>query len=186
MRKFIKKTIGWVFRVSKKSVLVFSMGFIFALLCFVILNLAMKPVSESKFCGNNCHEMHSALTTWKSSVHGENKTGLQAQCVDCHLPEKDDYFRHLVAKAYQGSKHIYRHYVANLFGSKGVSPKADVRASDRTDRMKNEVCIRCHASLLGKPSNETIREAHMEAFSSSGDSEQTKCVECHEDAGHKQ
>ena len=162
------------------------MGFAFALFCFVMLNLAMKPVSESRFCGNNCHEMHSALSTWKNSVHGENKTGVQAQCVDCHLPEKEDYFRHLIAKAYQGSKHMYRHYMGKIFGSKGATAKADVRASDHTDRMKNEVCIRCHTSLLGKPSNETIRDAHMEAFNSSGDSEQTKCVECHEDAGHKQ
>jgi nitrate/TMAO reductase-like tetraheme cytochrome c subunit len=161
------------------------MGFIFALLCFVTLNLAMKPVSESKFCGNNCHEMHSALNTWENSVHGGNKTGLQAQCVDCHLPEKDDYFRHLITKAYQGCKHMYQHYAANLFSSGDTSQKPGIKNPDRTDRMKNDICIRCHAGLLGKPSNETIREAHMEAFNSSGNSEQTKCVECHEDAGHK-
>jgi nitrate/TMAO reductase-like tetraheme cytochrome c subunit len=92
----------------------------------------------------------------------------------------------LIVKAYQGSKHMYRHYIGNAFGDKGATPKADLKATDHTDRMKNEVCIRCHASLLGKPSNETIRDAHMEAFNSSGNSEQTKCVECHEDAGHKQ
>jgi cytochrome c nitrite reductase small subunit len=185
MKKFFKKIFGWVFKIPKKSTFVFSMGFMFALFCFVMLNLAMKPVSDSKFCGNNCHEMHSALSTWKNSVHGENKTGLQAQCVDCHLPEKDDYFRHLIVKAYQGCKHIFHHYTAKLFGSK-EAPALALTATDHTDRMKNEVCIRCHASLLGKPSNETIREAHMEAFNTSGNTEQTKCVECHEDAGHKQ
>jgi len=186
MGKFVKKVIGWVFGVFKKKALTFFMGFIFALSCFVILNVAMKPVSESKFCGNNCHEMHSALKTWENSVHGGNKTGLQAECVDCHLPEKDDYFRHLITKAYQGCKHLYQHYVGGFFDSKDASQKPDIKGTDRTDRMKNEVCIRCHAGLMSKPSNETIREAHMEAFNSSGNSEQTKCVECHEDVGHKQ
>jgi len=186
MMKFIKKPFRWIIKIPRKAALTFSMGFIFALFCFVMLNMALKPVSESKFCGNNCHEMHSALNTWKNSVHGENKTGLQAQCIDCHLPEKDDYFRHLTVKAFQGSKHIYHHYMAKIFGSKETPQKVELKATDHTDRMKNEVCIRCHASLLGKPSNETIRDAHMEAFNTSGNTEQTKCVECHEDAGHKQ
>lgn len=185
MIKFFKKIFGWIFKIPKKGALTFSMGFIFALFSFVILNMAMKPVSESKFCGNNCHEMHSALSTWKNSVHGENKTGVQAQCIDCHLPEKDDYFRHLTAKAFQGSKHIYHHYMAKIFGSTETTQKVELKATDHTNRMNNEVCIRCHASLLGKPSNETIRDAHMEAFNTSGNTEQTKCVECHEDAGHK-
>jgi cytochrome c nitrite reductase small subunit len=186
MVKYFRKFIGWILAVFKKRALTFFMGFIFALLCFVAINAAMKPVSKSKFCGNNCHEMHSALNTWQLSVHGGNQKGLSTECVDCHLPEKDDYFTHLITKAYMGAKHLSRHYAPSLFSSEEASQKPGVKVLDRTDRMKNEICVRCHAGLLSKPSNETIREAHMMALNSSDNSEQTKCVECHEDVGHKQ
>src|SRR3972149_5763538 len=111
MIKYFRKFFGRILEVLKKRVLTFFIGFIFALLCFVLINAAMKPVSKSKFCGNNCHEMHSALNTWQLSVHGGNQKGLSAECIDCHLPQKDDYFKHLITKAYQGAKHISRHYV---------------------------------------------------------------------------
>lgn len=186
MARFVKGVIGRVFGFFKKNVIGFSLGIIFSVSSFVVINAAMEPASRSTFCGNNCHEMHSALDSWKQSVHGGNATGLQAQCVDCHLPEKDKYFRHLITKAYHGCKHMYQHYAAKIFGFKNTPPSLDAGALDHANRMKNEICIRCHTSLLSKPSNETVRDAHMEALSSSGDSEQTRCVECHEDVGHKE
>ncbi|MFA6425251.1 MAG: NapC/NirT family cytochrome c [Phycisphaerae bacterium] len=182
MGKYFRKFFRWAFEAFKKRALTLFVGFVFALLCFIAINAAMKPVSESKYCGSNCHEMHSALQTWEHSVHGGSKTGLQAECVDCHLPPKDNYFTHIIVKGYSGGKDLYKHYMARFFGTKYEPEKTRM---DVMDRMKNKECVRCHTGLLSKPSNETIREAHMMALDSSGNTEQTKCVECHEDVGHK-
>ncbi len=167
--------------VLKKRVLTFSVGFAFALLCFVAVNAAMQPVSESKYCGTKCHEMHTALHTWSLSVHGSSEKGLRAECIDCHLPEKDNYFRHIVAKAFAGGKDMYKHYMKRFFGGEYEAEKIRISV---LDRMANENCTRCHVDLLGKPGNETIREAHTEALNIAGETSQVKCVECHDDVGH--
>lgn len=186
MEKRSGELVRRIFEIFKKHVVTFFAGFVFALLCFVTINAAMEPISRSKFCGSNCHEMHDALKSWEMSVHGGNTKGLRAECIDCHLPQKDSYFRHLVTKSYAGGKHLFQHYVGVLFGIKNHSEKPLVSDADRTERVKNEICTRCHSGLLNKPSNDTIREAHMAALESSDNSEQTRCVECHEDAGHQQ
>ncbi len=82
----------------------FFAGIIFSLLCFVALNAAMEPVSKSEYCGTKCHEMDTAYQSWKLSVHGTNEKGLHSECIDCHLPSKDDYFTHIIAKAYEGAR----------------------------------------------------------------------------------
>ena len=182
MGKYGQKLIGRIFGVFKKWALIFSAGFIFALLCFVLLNAAMHPVSKSNYCGTKCHEMHKALHTWKQSVHGGSKTGLQAECIDCHLPRKDKFFSHMIAKAYAGGKDMYKHYKRRLFGGEYETEKIRTAV---LERMSNEKCTRCHVDLLGKPSNEMVREAHMESLKPADASEEVKCIECHEDVGHQ-
>ncbi len=110
MGKYGQKLIGCIFGVFKKRALTFSAGFVFALLCFVALNAAMEPVSKSEYCGTRCHEMDTAYQSWKLSIHGVNERGLHSECIDCHLPSKDNYFTHIVAKAYEGGKDLYKHH----------------------------------------------------------------------------
>ncbi len=182
MGKYGQKLFRWMSGVFKKRALTFFVGFGIAILCFVGLNAAMKSVSKSNYCGSKCHEMHTALHTWKLSVHGGNKGGLQAECIDCHLPAKDNYFSHMIAKAFEGGKDMYKHYSKRFFGGEYDIEKVRVRV---LDRMKNDKCMRCHVSLLGKPSSEMVREAHMESLKPADTSEQIKCVECHEEVGHQ-
>ena len=82
----------------------FLAGLAFAILCFVGLNAAMAPVSTSEYCGSTCHEMNTAYLSWELSPHGANAHGVRVECVDCHLPPKEKYFAHIVAKAYAGAK----------------------------------------------------------------------------------
>ena len=115
MGKYSQKLIGSIFRFCKKWALTFSAGFIFALLCFVALNAAMKPVSKSEYCGTKCHEMDTAYQSWKLTAHGANKRGLRVECVSCHAPSKEDYFTHLAFKAYAGGKDMYKHYFGDEY-----------------------------------------------------------------------
>ena len=110
MKKDKWKLIRWFFGVFKKRGLTFFAGLGFALLCFVTLNAAMKPVSKSEYCGTNCHEMDTAYQSWKLTVHHSNENGLRVQCIDCHIVSKDKYFAHITAKAYVGAKDLYIHH----------------------------------------------------------------------------
>ena len=48
--------------------------------------------------------MNTAYQSWKLSVHGTNEKGLHSECIDCHLPSKDNYFTHIIAKVYAGAR----------------------------------------------------------------------------------
>ncbi|MHC4456094.1 MAG: cytochrome c3 family protein [Planctomycetota bacterium] len=177
MVKFIQKLIRWIFVQFKKWALTFFAGFVFALLCFVVLNAAMEPVSKSEYCGTKCHEMDTAYQSWKLSIHGANERGLRVECIDCHLPSKDKYFTHLVAKAYTGGKDMYKHYFGGEYDIEKI--REEVLA-----HMSNDRCLGCHVDLLTKPSSEDVREAHVESLSSPEVLE-NRCIECHEEIGHQ-
>ena len=85
-------------------------GFVLAVVCFAVLNVAMVPVSRSDYCGGKCHEMNTAYLTWELSPHGASARGIRVERIDCHLPPKDRYFAHPAAKAYAGAKDVYKHH----------------------------------------------------------------------------
>lgn len=177
MGNFAKKAIGWISGVFKKWALPFFAGILFALLCFVAINAAMKPVSTSEYCGTKCHEMDTAYQSWKLGIHGDNSRGLRIGCVDCHAPSKDDYFTHLAFKAYAGGKDLYKHYFGGEYDSEKMLEKV-------REHFSNERCLNCHVDLLGENASEDIKGIHMEALTPADSSEQTKCIDCHEDTGH--
>lgn len=162
---------------KRKRIRVFVAGFVLAMLCFVGLNVAMKPVSNSEYCGGKCHEMNTAYQTWELSSHGANKYGFRVECVDCHLPPKEKYFRHLLAKGYEGGKDVYKHYL----GGKYDAAEARKRA---LKKVPNDRCLHCHDDLLAKPDSPAARTAHAEVLNPPKGA-RPKCIDCHEEAGHE-
>ena len=161
----------------KKLIYAFGAGFLGAMLCFVVLNAAMEPVSKSDYCGGKCHEMNTAYRTWELSTHGANKYGFRAECIDCHLPPKEKYFRHILAKAYEGGKDVYKHYLGGEYQIEELRKRV-------LEKIPNERCLHCHDDLLAKPDSPGARTAHAEVLNPPRGAE-FKCVDCHENAGHE-
>ena len=166
-----------ILRLLRKHSAVFLAGVVFAVFCFVGINMAMVPVSKSEYCGSKCHEMKTAYKTWELSPHGANRYGISVGCADCHLPSKDKYFTHLVAKAYVGAKDTYKHYFGSEYDVEKIREKV-------LAHMTNTRCLKCHDNLLLKPGSSAARDVHMEVLNQS-DEEEIKCIECHEDTGHQ-
>jgi len=99
------------------------------------------------------------------------------ECVDCHLPPKEKYFRHLLAKAYEGGRDIYKHHFGGEYETEALRKRV-------LARMPNERCLHCHDDLLGKPGSPGARTAHAEVLNPAPGAE-SKCVDCHENAGHE-
>jgi cytochrome c nitrite reductase small subunit len=169
--------ISRIYVAVKKRIWTFLAGFIFAILCFVSLNVAMVPLSTSAYCGSKCHEMNKAYLTWELSTHGANSKGIRVECIDCHLPAKDKYFAHMTAKAYEGAKDIYKHY----FGGKYDAEKFRLKI---IKRLPNNRCSNCHDDLLSKPGGSAARIAHTAALTEP-DAEENRCLKCHESVGHQ-
>jgi len=173
MFKSIRKK---VLPIIKKLIILFVPGFILALLLFVAINAAMEPVSTSEYCGTKCHEMNTVYQTWQLSAHGTNEYGLRAECVDCHLPSKEKYFTHLIAKGLAGAKDAYKHYITKDYDEEKAREIV-------TTHFKNEMCLHCHKDLLAKPDNETAFEVHTQVLHPEDDTE-FKCIDCHEGIAH--
>ena len=155
----------------------FVAGIAFAVLCFIALNVAMVPVSTSEYCGSKCHEMNAAYLSWELSPHGANAHGVRIECIDCHLPPKEEYFTHVASKAYAGAKDIYIHYFGGQYDIEKMRRKV-------LDGLSNHRCLYCHDHLLDKPGSSAARIAHMAALAEP-DTPENRCVECHQDDGHQ-
>ena len=177
MGKDGNKLFRWTFGVFKKRALTFLAGFVFAVFCFVAINAAMKPVSKSKYCGTACHEMDTAYQSWKLGIHGTNTRGLRVECINCHIASKDKPFTHIISKAYAGTKSLYKHYFGGEYDSEKILEKV-------REHMSNEKCLNCHVDLLAKTGSDFAKEAHAESLEFP-DEPDSRCIECHEDAGHQ-
>lgn len=162
---------------KKRRLLSFIVGFGFAVVCFVAINAAMAPMSTSAYCGSECHEIGTAYQTWQLSPHGGNKYGFRVECVDCHLPAKDKYFRNITAKAIDGGKDVFYHYFGDEYDVEEMRKK--VLAA-----MPNDRCQSCHDDLLARPSGQAARTAHL-AVVADPDNSEHRCVQCHENVGHE-
>ena len=121
--------ISWIRRIIKKYGQIFIAGFAFAIICFIVLNLAMEPVSTSEYCGSKCHEMNTAYQSWELSTHGSNVKGIRVACIECHLPPKDRYFSHIIAKAYAPTD--LRRGMNRLLANLGVTFRRDPESGRR-------------------------------------------------------
>lgn len=174
-----KGFIGSLIWLIKKCLLIFIPGIIIALVLFVIIEAALVPTSSPKFCGELCHqEMAEPYASWQKSTHANNQYGIQVECIDCHLPPKDDFFSHLFAKAQTGIKDVYMHFLGGEYNAEEIREKV-------REHMTNEVCLRCHGHLKDATANETAAEIHdMMVFNPEEGEKPEKCIECHEDVGH--
>jgi len=168
---------GWFLPAVRKRAGTFVAGIGFAVVCFLGINAAIGPTSKSQYCGGKCHEMKEAYRSWELSPHGSNAYGFRVECVDCHLPPKERFFSHVVAKVYSGGKDIYMHHFGGQYNRQKSSES--VLAG-----MPNKRCMHCHDSLLVKAGSDAARQAHSEVVNSPGASEY-RCVECHENVGHE-
>lgn len=169
----LKKIISGV----NKYKIPFILGFLAAVVGFFMLEAAMKPVSTSKYCGTQCHEMNTAYQSWELSAHGSNRHGLQAQCVDCHLPAKEEHLNHLISKGLAGAKDTYVHHFGGEYDVEAIRKKV-------VENFPVKRCLRCHNNLLANPGSSAARLAHTSAIYDA-DKEGSSCIDCHENVGHE-
>jgi nitrate/TMAO reductase-like tetraheme cytochrome c subunit len=156
---------------AKRYGVAVAMGFAFALAAFLAINSIAAPFSTSEFCGTACHEMDPAYKGWQESPHSVNAQGLRSECVDCHLPPKEQYFANLFEKARTGGKDVWLHYLGPKYDQAKVT--AHVKAN-----MKNETCLYCHKNLLAAPSSKAVLYMHKGSLDNPDDV-WGKCTACH-------
>ncbi|MFW5733865.1 MAG: cytochrome c3 family protein [Oceanidesulfovibrio sp.] len=139
---------------------------------------AMVVTSTPAFCGS-CHEIKPAVDAWRASSHVNNKRGLVATCMDCHLPPPENTFEFFTMKTYHGLKDVFFHV---LEGTEGYD-KAEAREG-MYESLDNETCMTCHENVMFMPHDRGAMLAHRSVINPRPGAPQRKCIDCHYDLVH--
>ncbi len=163
---------------KKKLIVPFIAGGLVAVALTLGVAQFIYVTGDDKFC-NSCHVMNPMTEAFAKDVHGgAGKTGFKAECAACHLPH-DNIFKYTFQKAVTGTYEL----MSNTFGS---PEKIDwqARRQNRANYVYDSGCLHCHGDLdRVVANNQKAFLAHRDYFAKNINK---KCVECHENVGHKE
>ncbi|MDH3760836.1 MAG: NapC/NirT family cytochrome c [Gammaproteobacteria bacterium] len=172
---------------SRKVVLGTTLG---AALFFMIVgvifwggfNTAMEATNTMEFC-ISCHEMEeNVYQEYTHTVHFSNRSGVQATCSDCHVP---DPWVHKVVRKVQASNEIVHKVLGSIdtpekFDAKRLQLARNVwKAMKKTDSRE---CRNCHDFVSMNPENQKKRSRKQHIL---GMEQGNTCIDCHKGIAHK-
>ena len=136
----------------------------------------LQVTNTDEFCVT-CHAMKPFRVAWKNETHGgSNSKGLEAQCVDCHLPH-GGFVEYVAAKAYTGTRDVIMNMIIDPYTYDWAG-----HANNRREFTYDNACRKCHVNLEPKGMRTSGILAHRQYLI--GDLDK-RCVDCHEHVGHK-
>ena len=144
-------------------------------------NTAMEATNTLEFC-TSCHEMEdNVYQEYKPTIHFSNRTGVRAECSDCHVP---DPWIHKMVRKVQASKEVFYWLTGKIdtrekFQEHRLSLAKSVwKAMKDTDSRE---CRNCHnlASMNPEYQKPRARKQHLNAMETG----QT-CIDCHKGIAH--
>ena len=177
----------WLFTPSARWSLftLLLVGFVVGAVGVIGTQVAVYVTGTDEFCGTDCHShAQFVFPEHKLSAHYNNRTGVRAACVDCHLPHS--YPAKLIAKTKAG----ITDGLAELRGSISTQEKFDRErwrlANQVWDDMKADnsaSCRHCHDPTAwdNKKQSEDAVKQHKKFFNG-----KATCIECHTGVAHKE
>jgi formylglycine-generating enzyme required for sulfatase activity len=163
--------------IKRKHYLLFIAGGLSVILFLLLFNKTIQYTSSNEFC-NSCHVHPHAETSWKLSVHHNTQSGVSVNCVDCHLPPKEQTARFLTRKAYHGFHDLYAYMTMDT----DEIDWAEKRSTEAAQRFVYEDgCIKCHTNMFPSTLNEQGCQQHIKYLR---DPENSSCLQCHHNVGH--
>ena len=160
-----------------------------ALLFFILgiifwggFNTAMEATNTLEFC-TSCHEMEeNVYQEYKPTIHHSNRSGVRAECSDCHVPKP---WIHKMVRKIQASNEVLHKILGTIdtpekFNKKRLTLAKHVwKAMKETDSRE---CRNCHNFESMNPvfQKPRARKQHLNAFKTG----QT-CIDCHKGIAHK-
>jgi nitrate/TMAO reductase-like tetraheme cytochrome c subunit len=165
-------------RIAAALVMVIAVGGLFA------YEPVTRDLVATEFVCTYCHaEREYSPMVWMSWTRPHPPSPVQAQCVDCHLPE-----------GFWATTFAYTHFasVTDLFGH--FRDRASERAGDwippsaaRAYRTRQRLfeydsvtCRSCHIEAEIKPKRKRGQKAHAKALEN-----KETCIECHDNMVHR-
>ena len=152
------------------------------LLGFVIL---ISVYQTSVYFSSNescmmCHVHPHAEETWKQSSHYLNASGVKTDCIDCHLPPRDETWAHYTAKVSLGIKDLWG-YMFKDSADFDWERKSELDYAVRY--IPNQSCLKCHHNLFPQGITDDGVIAHL-YYEENAEKLDLQCISCHLDVGH--
>jgi len=127
-----------------------------------------------------CHVHPHVESSWKLSVHYNNKSGTKVHCVDCHLPPKNNTWDHYTAKAGLGIRDLWA-YLTKDSADFDWDKLSEIE--NAVKYIPNESCKECHHNLFPEKMTDDAITAHL-YYEENEKKLNLQCISCHLDAGH--
>ena len=184
----IKRLFNWLYRLLLKpstkiglGVLII-IGFAGGVWFWAGFSTALEATNTEEFC-LSCHTMEdNLLPELKKTVHWKNRTGVRAECPDCHVPHD---FTDKMARKMQASREVLSHIVGDIGTREKFKEHRIVLAQREWGRFKaneSKECRSCHDydsmdfSKMRVTSQMIMRSAAERDAS---------CVDCHKGIAHE-
>jgi cytochrome c-type protein NapC len=142
----------------------------------IVIAEGVVGTSDEKFCGN-CHTMAPMVASYRDNLHGgNNSTGFQAKCADCHLPH-DNIVSYLTAKSITGINDLF----AEIFYDK-TKIDWEKKRFHRETYVYDSGCLKCHTDFeKASEKNPKVFVAHKPYILGTISD---RCATCHPHTGH--
>jgi len=177
---------SWLARLGCSRCVRYSCGGVVGVLAFVVLvggfSTALDATNSLAFC-TSCHSMSYNYEEYKKSVHYANRSGVRAECSDCHVPKKDWFakmYRKIIA-----AKDVWGEMVGTIDTREKFEAHRMEMAQREWARMKETDsigCRNCHSYTtmdLGEQ-DRIAQSKHADA-----QKEGKTCIDCHKGIAHK-
>lgn len=182
-RRRLRQVWAWLRRPSAQfSVLTLVAGGLVAGVVFWGgFNTALEATNAMQFC-TSCHEMRdNVYKEYRTTIHYQNRTGVQATCADCHVPRE---WVHKIVRKVQASNELFHWALGTIdtpekFEAKRLQLATKVwRSMKRSDSRE---CRNCHTleSMNPEFQRPRARKVHLDAMRTG----QT-CIDCHKGIAH--
>ncbi len=146
------------------------------------LNVAVDKIDNLEFCVS-CHYIRATIyQEYKQSTHFQNRTGVRAECDDCHVPKP---FIPLILSKANAAKHIYHHLLGSLNTAEKLEAKRLILAERVWKTMKETDSRECRSCHNESAMDFSLQKRRAQVLHRSAEKNNETCIDCHKGITHK-
>ncbi len=156
----------------------FTAGIVFA----GLFNVGLSATNTMEFC-TDCHSMKIVYEEYQDSLHYKNKSGVRAECSDCHVPKP--FGPKIVAKIL-----AYKDVLHEILGTIDTPEKFEAHRWDMANRVwakmrasDSRECKSCHAF---EQMDLSLQERSARNRHGSAEDKGKTCIDCHKGVAHEE
>ena len=142
----------------------------------------LEKTNTLEFC-ISCHSMASTVyPEYKKSTHYQNRTGVRAECSDCHVPKP--FIPKIISKL-KASKDVYHELVGTVNTVEKFEARRLQMAQQVWQTMKDTDSRECRSCHTKDAMNLSLQKRRAQVQHREAELNNETCIDCHKGIAHK-